>query len=246
MARTTISSTGRDRRSAKCIAAQRQRRHRLFTRVITTLVCACLVGAGSWWFAAGRDDSPTGSAYDGIPVNGTILGNPDAEHTLVEFGDSQCIHCAEFALEAQPQFIQDFVATGKLTYEFRPMPVLGGDVSDPANRSVRAAEAALCALDQGKYWEFHDRVFEPTLNHQQDQLTDEKLIQIAGDLGMDTTIFASTLSVGTHRQKVIDSYNEGVMLGLAGVPAFFLDGQAVLWPATGYEGFKSNLELALR
>jgi protein-disulfide isomerase len=245
MSRTTVP-LARNRRSAISIAMQRQRRHRIVVNATIVFVCALLVAAGGWWYAAGRETSPSWSAYDGITMNGTVLGNPDVEHTLVEYGDYQCIHCADFALNAQPQFIKDFVETGKLRYEFRTMPVLGGDVADPANRSVRAAEASMCALDQGKFWEFHDRAFEPALNHKQDQLTDDFFIQIAGDLGMDRETFASCLSAGTHRQEVLDSYNEGMTLGLAGVPAFFLDGQAVLWPATGYEGFKSNLELALR
>ena len=245
MSRTTMS-IARSRQSALSIAKQRQHRHRILVNATIVFVCALVIGAGSWWYAAGRETSSSGGQYDGISMNGTVLGDPDAEHTLVEYGDYQCIHCADFALNAQPQFIKDFIATGKLKYEFRTMPVLGGDVADPGNRSVRAAEASLCALDQGKFWEFHDRIFEPTLNQEQDQLTDDFLNQAAGDLGLETETFASCLSAGTHRQEVIDSYNEGMTLGLAGVPAFYLDGQAVLWPATGYEGFKSNLEFALR
>ncbi len=83
--------------------------------------------------------------FDGIPQDGVSLGDPDAPITLVEFADLQCPFCAEWAREALPVYVEDYVRTGQMRIEFRPLTFIGND-------SVSAAEMAIAAGEQGKAW----------------------------------------------------------------------------------------------
>ena len=65
--------------------------------------------------------------FDGIPQDGVALGDPDAPITLVEFADLQCPFCAEWAIEALPVYVEDYVRTGQMRIEFRPLTFIGND-----------------------------------------------------------------------------------------------------------------------
>jgi len=81
-------------------------------------------------------------------------GSDTAVLTLVEFSDYQCPFCGLYVRETSSQIRRDYVETGKLKYVFRnfPLEAIHGD-------AFKAAEAAHCAGEQGKYWEMHDRLF---------------------------------------------------------------------------------------
>jgi len=249
MATTPRAQRVQQRKSARRMAAERQARRQRVIRWGSVLgVVLVLVLAGSWLVRALDDDGGrvSGSAmYEGVTQNGMVLGDPDAPVTLVEYADYLCPHCAEFALNDQAKLIEDFVKTGKVKYEYRPMPILGGGVTDPDNMAVKFAEASMCALDQGRFWEFHDLAFVPAAEGQRDNISEAYLKKIAGQVGLDEDAFATCLQEGTHRQAVIDSYNSGMAQGVSGVPAFFLDGQMVPWTAAGYDAFAAQLNRML-
>jgi protein-disulfide isomerase len=250
MAMTSRSERVQQRKSAMRMVAERRVRRQRFVKWSAVLgVVLVVVLAGSWLARSLGDDGSTGSGggmYEGLAQNGMVLGDPDAPVTLVEYADYLCPHCAEFAKNDQSKLIADFVKTGKVNYEYRPMPVLGGDVSDPDNMAVKFAEASMCALDQGKFWEFHDLAFVPAAEGQRENISEAYLQEIAGKVGLDETEFATCLSEGTHRQAVLDSYNEGAAQGISGVPSFFLDGQMVPWTAAGYDAFAQQLNSMLQ
>ena len=87
--------------------------------------------------------------YDGIEQNGGALGSPDAPWTLVEFVDLQCPFCAAFDRDVLPALIDEFVRTGKLRMELRPVSFLGPD-------SSTGASAAAAAGQQDRMWQFAD------------------------------------------------------------------------------------------
>jgi protein-disulfide isomerase len=89
------------------------------------------------------------AVYDGIPQAGIRLGEPDAPLTLVEFADLQCPFCAQYAVEAMPAIVRDYVRPGRVAYELRIRAFLGRD-------SVRAAGAAAYATRQDRLYEFAD------------------------------------------------------------------------------------------
>jgi protein-disulfide isomerase len=103
-----------------------------------------------------------------------------------------------------------------------------------------AAEAANCAAEQGKFWEYHDRLFQ-----NQQALHPPSLKQYAGDLGMNVEQFNSCFDSGKYRGDVMQDMAEAQRLGVSGTPAFFVNGR-FLSGAQPYEAFAQiiNEELA--
>jgi len=140
------------------------------------------------------------------------LGNKDAPVTLLEFTDYQCPYCRRHAINTLPLLIKDYVTSGKLRYVIREMPV-----ADNHPLANKAAEAALCANDQGKYWEMHDKLFE-----HQDQLQPEALKSHAVSLHLDADRFDRCLDSGEKRLDVLRDIQTGKQAGMRGTPTFFL------------------------
>jgi protein-disulfide isomerase len=98
----------------------------------------------------------------GVPMRGVVLGTgdgpfkgaPDARVTVVEFSDYQCPFCGRHARETLPKIDETYIKTGKVKYVFRDFPL---ERIHP--NAVKAAEAARCAGESGKYWEMHNRLF---------------------------------------------------------------------------------------
>ena len=84
--------------------------------------------------------------------NSPFLGKPNAPVTIVEFTDYQCPFCKRFAKNTQTQIIENYVDKGKVKYVLREFPL-----KNIHPNADKLAQAALCAGDQGKYWEMHDR-----------------------------------------------------------------------------------------
>ncbi|MEK6870150.1 MAG: thioredoxin domain-containing protein, partial [Thermoproteota archaeon] len=81
-----------------------------------------------------------------------ILGDPNAPITLVEFGDYQCFFCNKFFHDTEDSLLKNYVETGKVKVIFKDFTIIGAD-------SIAAANAAHCASDQGKFWEYHDTLY---------------------------------------------------------------------------------------
>ena len=146
----------------------------------------------------------------GAPVRGAA----DAPVTLVEFSDFHCPFCKR----AQPtlaQLLKQF--PGKVRHVHRDFPI---DGLHPQARN--AAEAARCAQDQGKFWEYHDVLF-----NRAPQATGEDLSRYATEVGLDRAAFDRCLADGTHRATVQRDLDEGRRLGISGTPAFFVNGRAL-------------------
>ncbi len=141
-----------------------------------------------------------------------FLGAEDATVTLMEFSDYQCPFCSRHYREVMPTLVEDYVESGQLKYVMRENPILS---IHP--RAMAASQAALCAQDQGRYWEMHNLIFD-----NQRQLTDEDLKAHAGTLGLDTAAFNDCLDTGKHEDRVQDDLAEGRKLGIRGTPGFVI------------------------
>src|SRR5499433_2131239 len=102
-----------------------------------------------------------------------------------------------------------------------------------------STDAARCAQDQGKFWEYHDLLFT-----QSPQLAPEDLRRYAGQVGVDVTKFDSCLAAGTHKAAVQRDLDEGNRLGVTGTPAFFINGRT-LTGAQPLEAFTRLIEQEL-
>ena len=108
------------------------------------------------------------------------------------------------------------------------------------NRAKPAAEAAQCANEQGKFWEYHDKVFA-----NQQALTDDDLKKYATDLGLNVETFNTCYSSGKYRADVDKDFSEGQKIGVTGTPAFFVNGR-FLSGAQPFEAFKAMIDEELK
>ena len=106
-------------------------------------------------------------------------------------------------------------------------------------RARPAAEAALCAKQQGKFWEFHDKILQ-----NQRALEDEDLKRYAGEIGLDTEGFSTCFDSGKFKNEVMQDQREGQQAGVTGTPAFFINGR-FLSGARPFEDFKSIIDQEL-
>jgi len=142
--------------------------------------------------------------------DGPTLGRPDAPVTLVEFSDYQCPFCQRFFTTTLSALKKHYVDTGKVRYVFRDFPL---DQMHPQAR--KAAEAAHCAGEQGKYWEMHEVLFQ-----NQRALAPPQLAEHARTVGVDGSKFDECLSSGRHAARVERGLAEGAAVGVQGTPTF--------------------------
>lgn len=118
----------------------------------------------------------------------------------------------------KPLIVSEYVEPGTVQFVYRDFPVLG-------EQAVRAAEAAACAADQGAYWQYHDTIF---LNQSGPaSAVDDRLKQIAAEMGLDSATFNSCLDSGEKRAEVEASVAEGRELGVDSTPTLFVNGMEV-------------------
>jgi protein-disulfide isomerase len=138
-----------------------------------------------------------------------IRGKDTAKLTLIEFSDSQCGYCAQYTRETYPQIAKEYIDTGKVRYVMLDHPL------DMHKDAFKAAEAARCAADQGKFDEMHDRLFanarslEPFKGH-------------AEALGLDVAKFEACMAEGKHAAGIRADLAQAQAAGLRGTPGFIL------------------------
>jgi protein-disulfide isomerase len=180
-----------------------------------------------------------------VPIgDAPTKGKADAKLVLVEFSDYQCPFCQRYFQSVLPQLEKDYIQTGKLRYVFRDFPL-----ESLHQNAFKAAEAAHCAGDQGKYWEMHDRLFG-----NQQALAPENLSSHAEAIGLNRDAFQQCLDGGKYTAQVRDSLAAGEQLGVQGTPSFFLgtataDGKIkavrVMRGALPYPVFKETIDSLL-
>ncbi len=162
-----------------------------------------------------------------------VMGNADAPVTIIEFSDFQCPYCGRFFSETMPSIERNYVQTGKARLVFRQFPLGFHQFAE------KAAEASLCANAQGKFWEYHDRLFE-----NQEELGTASLKQHATDLGLDTAKFNACLDSGRMAAEVAKDVSDGQGYGVSGTPDFFVNG-VQLTGAQPYAAFQNLIEQEL-
>ncbi len=149
-----------------------------------------------------------------VAARGPSRGPEDAPVTIVEFSDYQCPFCRR----AEPVVEQVLTRyEGKVRFVYRQFPL---ERIHPLARG--ASEAALCADDQGRFWDFHSRLFEDGAN-----LEPAGLQTQAEQLGLDLADFLQCVSERRHQRAVQEDVEAGIALGVTGTPAFFINGIAL-------------------
>ncbi|MFH0956236.1 MAG: thioredoxin domain-containing protein [Candidatus Aenigmatarchaeota archaeon] len=174
-----------------------------------------------------------GTAVKPTADDDAVLGQASAKVTIIEFSDFQCPYCSRFVLQTFPQIKTNYIDTGKAKLIFRDFP-LGFHAN-----AAKAAEAAECAGDQGKYYEMHDKLFG-----NQSALGIDSYKQWAAELGLNTATFNSCLDSGKYTAEVAADAAAGAAAGVTGTPTFFING-AKLVGAQPYEAFQQAIDAAL-
>lgn len=171
------------------------------------------------------------------------LGSNEAKITIVEFGDYMCTYCHRFHEETKDLLIANYVDTGKARFIFKDFPI--NDHLDGG--SSLAAQASYCAADQGRFWQFHDEVYNNWGGERAGWVTKASMAQYAGNAGVqDIDEFSSCLDSGKYAGKVRDNYRLAQNAGLRGTPSFIIipeTGEPQLVPgAYPYQSFRQILD----
>ncbi len=168
-----------------------------------------------------------------------VLGKKDAKVTIIEFSDFQCPFCARFHEQAYTQIKTDYIDTGKAKLVYRDFPL-----SSIHPMAEKGAEAAGCAYDQGKFWEYHDVLFNKQTEwtsgaSEADNVV--KLKQYAKDLSLDTNKFDKCLDDGKYKAEVQKDFQDGAQAGVQGTPSFFINGKQISG-AQPFAAFKAVID----
>jgi len=181
--------------------------------VIIGIITVILIGGAVWYSSHAATESNEGV----VAQMQHIKGNPDAPVKLVEYSDFQCPACAAF----QP-VINDVLETfgDQMSFEYKHFPLTA--IHPLAEPAARAAEAA---GQQGKFFEFHDKLFENQATWSRSQNPTTFFIRYAEEVGIDTAQFRRQLRSSILRDEVRADAAEARSLQLTGTPTFFLNGE---------------------
>jgi len=162
-----------------------------------------------------------------------VKGSENAPVAIIEFSDFQCPYCGRFYSQTLPQIEEKYIKTGKVKFVYRDYPLSFHQFAQ------KASEAAECADEQGKFWEYHNKIFE-----NQQSLSIANLKKWALDLSLDSNKFDTCLDSGKYEEEVEKDFQDGSVAGVTGTPAFFING-ILLTGAQPFENFRAIIEVEL-
>lgn len=187
-------------------------KHRYYIAILT------IFGGISGLFLYGimDEDKEVLLSRENLIKNGSpMIGNPLAPITILEWGDYQCTYCYRFHESSLNTILDEYVSSGKVNLVFKDFPLNGPD-------SILAAEAAYCADDQGKYWEYHDELYTNWGGERTGWITLDSLNKFASTVNLEIDEFDSCLNEHKYRQKVLELEKFGRDIGIDATPSFLI------------------------
>ena len=155
-------------------------------------------------------------------VDGIHLGDPNAPVKMDIYEDFRCSACLNFTTNFEPQIFQTYVNTGKVYYTFHSFIVIDGNTGSDA--SYRSANAAMCASEQGLFWEYHDTLFANQITEDASYFTDERLVAMAKNINLDMTAFNQCYSAKKYASLVNADNTLAQSLHLSFTPSILVNG----------------------
>ena len=144
-----------------------------------------------------------------------VLGSENAPITIIEFGDYQCEACYHWFHNTRADIINNYVETGKAKLVFLDLPFLGRD-------SITAAQATYCAEDQGKYWNYHNMLYNFQEEIDNGWASKDRLVAFAFNLEMNLDEFSDCMDTTKYSKRVKANYDEAVKHEVQQTPTFFV------------------------
>jgi len=226
-------STDRRKTSHHARAARGRRRSRTPFVIGGTLAVVAIV-AIIWYGVAAQSPGPSASP-SGTQVT-RVRGLATAPLTIDEYADFQCPACGQFARTTETQLTSTYIASGQVRLVFHHFAFLGIE-------SNWAAEAAECAGEQGRFWEFHDRLFASQSGENKGAFSKANLKKIGADLGLGAG-FDACVDSGRYATVVRESTQEGTARGVRATPTLFVGGTK-FEGAPSYQQLKAAIDTAL-
>ena len=167
------------------------------------------------FYPESENDSKLFTTSKLIENGSPILGDSNAPITILEWGDYQCTFCYRFHQNTLDIINDDFIKTGKVKLVFRDFPLNGPD-------SILAAEAAYCAEDQEKYWQYHNELYKNWGGEKTGWITRESLDRFAVTVDLDLVEFNTCLDEHKYQNRVNTHYEFGKEIGIDATPSFLV------------------------
>jgi protein-disulfide isomerase len=197
--------------------------------------------------AAQQAPPPPPQKIQSISLDGAIaLGKQDAPVTIVEFADFQCPFCKRHFDDSFAQIKQEYIDSGKVKYVYMNFPL------DMHPNAMPAANAAECANEQGKFWEYHDKLFATQTEWENQESTNATATfkQYAASMGLNAGQFNSCLDSNKYQSKIDKETQDGSSYGVSGTPAFYIGndkaGYTAVEGAQPYATFKQTIDQLLQ
>jgi protein-disulfide isomerase len=158
-------------------------------------------------------------------VNGTHLGDPNAPVKVDVYEDFRCSACLYYTQNIEPLVVKNYVETGKVYYSYHSFIVIDGN--DGTDASTRSANAALCANEQGHFWDYHDTLYANQITESASLYTDARLATMAQNLKLDMTAFNTCYAAKKYASVVQADITQGEKLNITGTPSVFINGTLV-------------------
>jgi protein-disulfide isomerase len=177
--------------------------------------------------------------------NGKTIGDPNAKVKIEVFEDFQCPACKQFTDSVEKQLIQStYISSGQVYYQFLQWPFI--DSGSITKESHQAANASMCALEQERFWDYHDILFANQGAENSGAFTDKRLQAFAESLGLNMSAFNKCFNANTYSAEIESEYQKGVTAKVDSTPTVFLNGQEIT-PGfiPTYDQIKAAIDAAL-
>lgn len=179
------------------------------------VIIGILAGMFLAFYPESEDNSRLFTKSKLIQNGSPIMGDPSAPITILEWGDYQCTFCYKFHQSTLDTIKRDFIETGKVKLVFKDFPLNGPD-------SVLAAEAAYCAQDQERYWQYHDELYKNWEGERTGWVTRESLEKFATTVNLNLDKFNSCLDDHKYLERVNQLHEFGREIGVDATPYFLV------------------------
>jgi len=156
-------------------------------------------------------------------ANGLTLGDPNAKVTIDVFEDFQCPACQYFTESIETVIIQNLVESGKAKYTFHNYPFIDGPSAREGGESDQAANASMCANEQGRFWDMHTIIYANWNGENQGGLSNRRLEAMAESIGLDMTAFNNCFDANKYEDGIQADFEYGDQIGVSGTPSVFVN-----------------------